>query len=47
MMNQQTNSRTRQAGGSAKLAMICGLLLAAASNALADDQADARFQGHR
>ena len=45
MMNKQTKNDVRQAGGSAKLAMICGLLLAAASNASADDHAGARFKG--
>jgi formylglycine-generating enzyme required for sulfatase activity len=43
--NQQANSGTWQAVGSAQLATICGLLLAAASNAWADDHADARFKG--
>jgi len=45
MMNEQTKNDVRQLGGSAQLAMICGLLLAAASNAWADDHADARFRG--
>ena len=45
IMSKQTKNSTRQAGGSAPLAMICGLLLAAVSSAWADDHADARFKG--
>lgn len=44
-MSKQTKNGMRQAGGFAQLAMICGLLLGAASGALADDHADARFRG--
>jgi len=44
-MSKQPKNSARQAGGSAQLAMICGLLLAGASGALADDHADARFKG--
>ena len=44
-MSKQTNNGVRRAGGSAQLAMICGLLLAGASGARADDHADARFRG--
>ena len=44
-MSKQTKYGIRQAGGFAHLAMICGLLLAGASGALADDHAEARFRG--
>ena len=45
VMSRQTRYGTRQAGGFAHLAMVCGLLLAGASVAFADDHADARFRG--
>lgn len=44
-MNKQTDNSTRHPGVSAPLAMISGLLLAVASNALADEHAAARFRG--
>jgi formylglycine-generating enzyme required for sulfatase activity len=44
-MSRQTTNGIRQAGGFAQLAMICGLLLAGASGAVADDHAEARFRG--
>ena len=45
MMNKQTKNGRRQGGGSAQLAMVCGLLLAGASGARAGDHAEARFRG--
>jgi len=45
MMTKQTKNDIQQASGSARLAMICALLLASASDALADDHAEARFRG--
>ncbi len=44
-MNKQTKNGLRRTGGAAKMAILCGLLLAGALGAIADDNADARFKG--